>query len=351
MNKNKILVMLALIGLAGCQSTPSNLYADKEAEIGENSTLQIVTAEGLSDERNITVPAGYSVKEFTRLSIAPYITKVGFDKDSIQTTIDNGMPAIMLGDGLARTQRFVVLDRTSTARDYEVTFQAENTRSEGAIVLGEALNPDYILEASVQLGTSTKKISDERGNYQELTFRSVVSAKLIDGTTREIKHAFPPIRYNLEPKTYVRSKNREWIAGFKYTEPEVIDAAYQEAAQKSLQVLVTDVMQQFPVGGKAVHYRSNRFAIAAGSSEGLPTQGVKIPAIIFLDEFGLPIPLASGYLTPGGEHSSTFEVIKWKESDKDAMSIRKKLEALGKDYLDRNKIYAVSVGTSADWKL
>ena len=41
----------------------------------------------------------------------------------------------------------------------------------------------------------------------------------------------------------------------------------------------------------------------------------------------------------------------WKEDDLDAEDVQKKLEAMGKDYLKRNKIYAVSVGTPEDWKL
>ncbi len=83
-------------------------------------------------------------------------------------------------------------------------------------------------------------------------------------------------------------------------------------------------MAQFPIGGKAKHYRSERFAIAAGSSQGIPKQGVKIPAVIFQDDFGIAIPLASGYITPGGSDTSMFEVIQWKNSDKDAMDIKKK---------------------------
>ena len=35
----------------------------------------------------------------------------------------------------------------------------------------------------------------------------------------------------------------------------------------------------------------------------------------------------------------------------DAQQVQKKLKAMGKEYLKRNKIYAVSVGTPAEWKL
>ncbi|MGF1715945.1 penicillin-binding protein activator LpoB [Photobacterium chitinilyticum] len=350
MKNSKLLVAFTLMSLFGCQST-TQLRADKEADIASNSTVSYITAEGLKDEANIEVPPGFNVKEFVKLSIAPYLVEVSMDKDSLENSIDTGMPAKMLGGELSRTERFNVLTRTCNACDYEVAFQAENTVAEGAIEHGKAKNPDYVLEANLQLGTSTKLIKDSNGSYYELTFRSTVSAQLIDGTTKEIKHTFPPIRQNLSPKKYAKSSNNGYLAGFKYFDKEAINQAYQEAAQKSLQVLVTDVMAQFPIGGKAKHYRSERFAIAAGSSQGIPKQGVKIPAVIFQDDFGIAIPLASGYITPGGSDTSMFEVIQWKNSDKDAMDIKKKLDAMGREYVSRNKIYAVSVGTPEDWKL
>lgn len=351
MKKNHLMVLISL-ALFGCQSTNTELRADKEADISSNSQVSLVNTSALSQEENIEVPANYNTDEFVKLSIAPYIVEVAMQKDSVEHKIDQGMPARMLGGELSRTERFDVLTRNCTSCDYELAFQAENTVAEGAMEMGAAVNPDYILEVNVQLGSSEKKVSDDNGSYYNLTFRSVASAQLIDGTTKQIKHAFPPIRFNLTPKKYAKSANSgRYLAGFNYTDKALVEQAYQEVTQKNLQVLVANVMNQFPVGGQAAHYRSDKFAIKAGSKHGLPKQGVKIPAVVYQDDFGIPVPLASGFITPGGEEQSVFNVIKWKESDKDVKEIKGKLEALGKDYLKRNKIYAVSVGAPEDWVL
>lgn len=350
--KKQTLIIALLLGLSGCSSTSSDFRADKEADITSNSKVSVINEEALLEDENINVPSNFDVDEFVKLSIAPYIIDIAMDKDSIDHKVDAGMPARMLGGELSRTERFTVLSRTCTSCDYEIAFQAENTVPEGALELGEAKNPDYILEVNLQIGTSEKSVRDENGFYQAITFRSTASAQLIDGTTKEIKHSFPPIRQNLAPKKYVRSPSTgKYLGGFKFEDKIVVNQAYQEAAQKSLQVLVTHVMNQFPVGGKAAHYRSGKFAIEAGYKNGVPKQDVRIPAIIYQDDFGIAIPLASGFITPKGAKNSQFEVLKWKESDKDALDIKKKLEAMGKDYLKRNKIYAVSVGTPEDWKL
>ncbi len=348
--KKIISVAISSVLLFGCSSP--ELRSDKEADVASNSKISTINSEALLLEKNINVPANFNVKEFAKLSIAPYVVDIAMEKNSVANKIDVGMPARLLGGELSRTERFNVLTRTCTACDYEVAFQAENTVADGAMELGKALNPDYVLEVNLQLGTSEKKVKDASGTYYALTFRSTASAQLIDGTTKEVKHSFPPIRQNLSPKKYSKSPSTgKYLAGFNFGDRAVVNQAYQEAAQKSLQVLVADVMNQFPIGGKAVHYRSNRFAIDAGSDHGIPKQGVKIPAVIYQDDFGIAIPLASGFITPSGKDSSMFEVLKWKESDKDALEIKEQIEAMGRDYLKRNKIYAVSVGTPEDWRL
>ena len=265
--------------------------------------------------------------------------------------IDQGMPVELLGGEFSRSERFTVLTRTCTACDYEVAFQAENTVEDGSIELGKAKNPDYILQMSVLLGTSTKKVNDNNGSYYAITYKSTVSAKLIDGTTKEIKHSFPPIHMNLKPKKYAASKNIGFLGGFKYFDTAVSNQAYQDATALSIQVLASRVMEQFPVGGRAKNYKRNKFALNAGSNQGIPKQGKKIPAILFLDDDGITTALASGFIIPGGSEVSQFHVLQWKTSDQEAMETKKALDAMGKEYLKRNYIYAVSVGMPDNWEL
>lgn len=344
----KLAIAFCMLLLVGCQST--EMRADKEADISANSKVNYTNTESLKDENNIEVPAGYNVKEFVKLSIAPYVVELKMD-DKDSPKIDQGMPAELLGGEFSRSERFTVLTRTCTACDYEVAFQAENTEEEGAIELGKAKNPDYILQMSVLLGASTKKVKDDNGSYYAITYKSTVSAKLINGTTKEIKHSFPPIRMNLEPKKYAESKNTGFLGGFKYFDKEMSSQAYQDATALSIQVLASRVMEQFPIGGKAKNYKKNKFSLNAGSNQGIPKQGIKIPAILFLDDDGITTALASGFIIPGGSEVSQFHVLQWKTSDSEAMSTQKALNAMGKEYLKRNKVYAVSVGTPENWEL
>jgi hypothetical protein len=347
----KLAIALGMLLLVGCQST--EMRADKEADISANSKVNYVNLESLQDEDNIEVPAGYNIKEFVKLSIAPYVVELKMDatQKNAPSRIDQGMPVELLGGEFSRSERFTVLTRTCTACDYEVAFQAENTEEKGAIELGKAKNPDYILQMSVLLGTSTKKVSDSNGSYYAITYKSTVSAKLIDGTTKEIKHSFPPVRMNLEPKKYAESKNTGFLGGFKYFDTQVSNQAYQDATALSIQVLASRVMEQFPVGGKAKNYKRNKFSLNVGSNQGIPKQGMKIPAILFLDDDGITTALASGFIIPGGSEVSQFHVLQWKTSDSEAMSTKKSLDAMGKEYLKRNKVYAVSLGMPENWEL
>jgi hypothetical protein len=347
----KLAIALSMLLLVGCQTT--EIRADKEADTSANSKVNYINSESLKDEKNIEVPAGYNIKEFVKLSIAAYVVELKMDatKKNAPSKLDQGMPVELLGGEFSRSERFTVLTRTCTACDEEVAFQAENTVEEGAIELGQANNPDYILQMSVLLGTSTKKVNNDSGSYYAITYKSTVSAKLIDGTTKEIKHSFPPIHMNLEPKKYAESKNTGFLGGFKYFETAVSNQAYQDATALSIQVLASRVMEQFPVGGKAKNYKRNKFSLNAGSNQGIPKQGKKIPAILFLDDDGITTALASGFIIPGGSETSQFHVLKWKMSDDEAMDTKKKLDEEGKKYLKRNKIYAVSVGMPENWEL
>lgn len=345
----KLTIALSILLLVGCQTT-GDMRADKEADITSNSKVNFISHDSLKDEKNIEVPAGYNIKEFTKLAISPYVVELKMDSDSAPSKIDSGMPVELLGGEFSRSERFIVLSRSCPACDYEVAFQAENTVEEGAIEVGKAKNPDYLLQMSVLLGTSTKKIKDSNGSYYLITYKSTISAKLLDGTTREIKHSFPPIHMNLEPKKYVESTNVGFLAGFKYFDTAMSNQAYQDATALSIQVLSSRVMEQFPIGGKAKNYKKNKFSLNAGSNQGIPKQGKKIPAILFLDDDGITTALASGFIIPGGSEVSQFHVLQWKTTDSEAMSVKKSLDAMGKEYLKRNKVYAVSVGTPEDWE-
>ena len=350
----RFLLATSLLLLVGCQTT--EMRADKEADISTNSKISYVNGASLAEQENIEVPAGYNVKEFVKLKVAPYVINIAMDKqpkskmESPSATIDTGMPAELLATEFSRSERFIVLSRTCDACDEEVAYQAVNTVADGAIQQGEALNPDYVLQMKVLLGYSIKRVNDSNGAYYAITYKSTVDSKLINPTTKEIVHAFAPIRRNLEPKKFAYSKSRGYLGGFKYFDKEVANQAYQDATALSVQVLASQVMNHFPVGGKAKNYKKSKFSLNVGSNQGIPKQGIKIPAVIFLDDDGITTAMASGYIIPGGEDASQFHVLQWKTNDPEVVEIKSELDAMGKEYLKRNKVYAVSLGMPEGWE-
>ncbi|WP_461536943.1 hypothetical protein [Spongorhabdus nitratireducens] len=337
----KIILTVLMAGiLAGCQTT-SGLKINSEADISANTLIEKVDREALMDSKNIELPGNYDVRAFSKISLAAYIDNIAFEKDALATTINNGIVAKLLENELARTKRFEVLTRNCDACEYEIAFQAENTVDEGAIQQGEKLNPDYVLESSMALGTVFKKKSD----HSEIIFRSLVTTKIVNPTTGEIIHSFEPIRFNMPAKRFFSIEGK-FLGGFDYRKPNELQEAYREVAQKSIQALVNKVMNYYPVGGRVTNLRYGRFAIDSGINQGF---AVKQPVVLFLSDDGLDIPVASGEVTPKQDGGSGLLFI-WKENEPFAAEVQKKLEAMGKEYLKRNKIYAVSVGTPESWK-
>ncbi len=340
MKKSPPLFLFSLLLLSACQAT--SLKINSEADVSANSQIERVNKEALYDSKNIELPSNYDVRAFNRMRIAAYVDSVSFEKDARATKIDNGIIGKLLENELARTKRYEVLTRNCDACDYEVAFQAENTVSEGSIAVGEKMNPNYIFETSVALGTVIKK----KDSAHEIIFRSLITTKVVNPTTGEIIHSFEPIRHNMPAKRFFMMEG-QLLGGFDVNDQNELQEAYKEAAQKGIQVLVNRTMDYYPVGGRLTNFRNERFAINAGINQGFAT---KQPVILFLSDEGLDIPIASAEVTPKSDAGSGV-MLKWKESDPDAKYVKEQLKTMGKEYLKRNKIYAVSVGTPEDWKL
>lgn len=337
----KPLIVLVLgVGLSACQTTSIPLQINSEADVSSNSKIKRVNSKALLDPKNIELPSNYDVKAFSKMRIAAYINRVKFEEEAEKASIDTGIISQLLENELSRTKRYQVLTRNCNACDYEVAYQAENTLADGAINLGEQLNPDYIFETSLALGSVIKHKSD----HSEIIFRSLVTTKVLDPNTGEIIHSFEPISHNMPAKNFFIMEGK-FLGGFDYRKPNELQEAYKEAARKGIQVLVNRTMDYYPVGGKVTNYRNGRFAIDAGINQGF---AVKQPVVLFLSDDGLDIPIASAEVTPKTDSGSGV-LWQWKEGDVDAEQVKKKLDAMGKDYLKRNKIYAVSVGSPENW--
>lgn len=339
MKKLLTIIPISLL-LVACQST--SLKVNSEADIETNSKIEVVNKEALLESDNIELPSNYDVKAFNKMRIAAYVDSIRFENDAKKTTIDTGIISKLLENELARTKRYDVLTRNCKSCDYEVAFQAENSVEQGAIELGEQLNPEYIFETSIALGSVIKKMKD----HNQIIFRSLVTTKVVNPTTGEIIHSFAPIRHNMPAKRFFAIEGK-FLGGFDHRKENELQEAYKEAAQKAIQVLVTRTMDYYPVGGRVTNFRNGRFAINSGINQGF---AIKQPVVLFLSDDGLDIPIASGEVTPKSDGGSGI-LFTWKKGDVDAKEVQKKLHAMGKEYLKRNKVYAVSVGMPENWEL
>ena len=334
--------MVAVVVLSGCVSNKP-LYANKQTSLKANTQIKVVNEQALKDDANIELPSNYDVDSFGVVRIAAYVDSLNYKAQSGQTsTLDKGIAGKLLENELARTKRFNILTRSCGSCDYEAAYQLENTVEEQQIAMGEGLNPDFVLETSIDLGLSVKELYD----HNEAIFYSFETTKLVKPTTKEIIHAFAPVRQNLPAKNYTQVSGH-FLTGFKIHDEQERYLAFKDAAQQAVQVLVSQVMNYYPVGGRLTNFRagSSRFAIDAGIEQGF---AVKQPVILFISDDGLDIPIASAVVTPKKSGGSGV-IIKWRD-DADAIGVKNKLEALGKDYLKTARIYAVSVGTPQSWQ-
>jgi hypothetical protein len=336
---NLVLLFTLVIALTSCGSTDP-LLVNKEVDLESNTNINYVNKSSLLDDRNIELPSNYDVNNFGVVKVAAYVSSIKWDKGAVKSNIDKNIVGKLFENELARTKRFEVLTRLCSSCDSELAHQVGNTVSEGAMERGEGFNPDFIIETDIDFGMSIKKLYD----HSAVIFYSVATTKLLNPTTGQVVESFAPVRSNLVEKVY-NEMNGRIIAGFDYKKPEEREQAYKDAAQKSIAVIASQLMEYYPVGGRVTNYRSGRIAIDAGIAEGFAQ---KQPVVLFLDDDGLPIPLASAEITPTKSGSGSGLILKWRD-DKDAQDVKNKIDALGKDYLKRNKVYAVSVGTPADW--
>lgn len=336
--KKPLICLSVLTLLVGCQTT--GIAINSEADNSANTLIHRVNKEALYESENIELPSNYDVKAFNKMRIAAYVDQIEFEEGSQKTTLKTDIVSKLLENELARTKRYEVLTRNCTSCDYELAYQIENTVNDGAIQIGEQKNPNYIFETSIALGSVIKKKSD----HSEIIFRSLITTKVVNPTTGQIVHSFEPIRHNMPAKNFWAIED-EFIGGFDYRDSNELQEAYKEAAQKGIQVLVNRTMNYYPVGGRVTNFRNGRFAINSGIEQGF---AIKQPVVLFLSDDGLDIPIASGEVTPKGTSGSGI-MFTWKEDDIDAQQVKKKIQALGKEYLKRTKIYAVSVGTPENW--
>jgi hypothetical protein len=344
-NKMKKLlpVVTASLFLVACQTT--SLKVNSEADIESNSKIERVNSDALLEAKNIKLPSNYDVKAFNKMRIAAYIDDISFEKDAKKTQMNTGIISKLLENELSRTKRYDVLTRNCASCDYEISFQESgNTVDQGKMERGEQLNPEYVFETSLELGSVIKKMKD----HNEIIFRSLVTTKVVNPTTGEIIHSFEPIRHNMPAKRFFAIEDK-FLGGFDYRKGNELQEAYKEAAQKAIQILVNRTMDYYPVGGRITDFNEDEgmFGIDAGINQGF---AVTQPVVLFLNKGNMDIPIASGEVTPKME-GGTGVIWIWKEGSRTAQKVQKQLSAMGEEYLKRNKIYAVSVGTPEDWKL
>lgn len=336
---NKATILLFSILLSACQS--NKLHSNQAVSTAENTNIKVVNKAALLNDKNIELPSNYDVSAFGLVNIAAYVNNIRFKDGSTKSSIDQSIIGKIFENELSRTKRFNVLTRLCSSCDSELAYQQLNTGETAAMTRGEELNPDLIVETDIDFGMAMKRLYD----HNAVVFYSIATTKIINPTTKETINAFAPIRTNLVEKVFTEmSPGSGVMTGFNYHDANEVEQAYKDAAQKTISVLASKIIDYYPVGGRVTNFRSGRLAIDSGIMHGF---AMKQPVVIFLSDDGIDIPLASAEITPK-QSSGSGLILKWRD-DKESQNVQQKIEALGKDYLRQNKIYAVSVGTPQEW--
>lgn len=327
MSRLIFVIGVAAVFAIGCSST-------EDVSVNNGWKTTEVKKVDLSKPNNIDLPTNYDVSAFSKVDIATYVARFSWQGDAQKAEIDTSIIASLLENEVARTKRFNVLSRTCLSCPYEYVYQLENGSDYGAMDAGEQGNPEYLLEASVEVGSIIKELYDRN----EIIFRSMITSKLINPNTNEIIHAFEPIRHNSEPKTYFVVGGKH-LGGFNLHDAKEISQAYEETIQQSTAILVKKVMEYYPAGGRVLNYRLGRMSVDTGILYGFAD---KQEVVLFLRDDGIDFPIASAIVTPS-QQTGSGQVLTWRQ-DEMAKSVRAKLEKEGKMYLQSHQLYAVSMG-------
>ena len=348
--KSKLILLIGLCAffVGGCVATQtSTKSATKSTNFDRHATKKLVSSskEGLMYDENIELPNNYDVNYFRKVGIAAYMEQIQFAK-GVQKSGKFNFQVLnsLLENEISRTKRFTVFSRQTTAVDRENAYQLLRGTEENELSIAgnqNLQNPEWVLSVTSIAGY-------EKGTYHDhnkITFSVTVTANLTDPLTHEIKESFPPVSVKSKPKIYFESVSGKYLGGFKINDANQLLEAYKEPMREAIAILVNRVGNYFPCGGRVTNFRDGRFVIDRGTKHGFATRQ---PVIIFIDEDGIPTPIASAEITPSAVRG-VGSILKWKNGPY-AQKIRGKIEFAGKDYLQAKNIYAVSAGMPETWE-
>ncbi len=323
---------LGILALVGC-ATP---------EVPLEPTLTTFSREKLEDMDEIALPMNYSIENFRKLQLGVAFESVtGIDKKTGEPISVSQDLSARLQTEMAKLKRFTIYSAHNRGGVMFFEELADVDPSASLAQPTKARNIDLVLSARV----SVTKERQDRYNDTLLIYEVECDFNCEDLKTHTVK--FAEKAKGRTARKQILSFSGRKMAGYSDADEE---QAITNAAMKALAVIANKLGNTFPVGGQVVGVSSSgdRMQLDKGFEDGI---GHKQQCVIFVNDGGVDIPLALAEATPGS-NKSTLSVYKWNKSDADAKTLIREYQDAPKQFLRRNKIYAVGYGLSTppEWE-
>ena len=326
------IAFLGFLALVGCVAP----------EIPLDPTLTTYSRQKLEDMDEIALPMNYSIDNFRKLQLGVAFESVsGIDRKTGQPISVSQDLSTRLQTEMAKLKRFTIYSAHNRGG---VMFFEELADVDPTAKLAKpkkVRNIDLVLSARV----SVTKERQDRYNDTLLIYEVECDFNCEDMKTHTVK--FAEKAKGRTARKQVLSFSGRKMAGYSDADEE---QAITNAAMKALAVIANKLGNTFPVGGQVVGVSSSgdRMQLNKGFEDGI---GHKQQCVIFVNDGGVDVPLALAEATPGTD-KSTLVVYKWNKSDPDAKPLIREYQDAPKQFLKRNKVYAVGYGLSTppEWE-
>lgn len=323
---------LGLCLLVGC-ATP---------ELKLDPTLKTFSREDLEEMDEIVLPYGNRTDNFRKLQMGvSFDTIGGVDKKTGQPlTIDPNL-CTRLQTEMAKLKRFTIFSAHN--RGGVMFFQdLADVDSDVSLVEAEDVrNIDLILSGKI----TVRKERQDRYNDTVIIYEVECDFSCEDLKTRTVM--FAEKATGRTARKVLLSFSGRKMAGFDDSDEQ---QAIAQATMKALAVVANKLGNAFPVGAEVTGISSsgNQMVIPIGVEEGI---GNKHQCAIYVDDGGVPVPIALAEAAPGANKSSLM-VYKWNKRNVDAKPFIRALQDAPRQFLKNNKVYAVGYGLSVppEWE-
>lgn len=324
---------MGILALVGC-ATPKSPRLEQ--------VLTTYSREKLEDMDEIKLPMNYSVNNFRKLRLGvAFECLPGLDKKTGEAlSIDTNL-STRLQTEMAKLKRFTVISDHNNVAE-QLAHELADIDPSHQIVEPSEVRKDLYL--SVKVVVTREKI--DRYADSILIYEVECDLNCQDAKTRTVKFAEKAKGRSVRRQFYAVTDDVR-VGGYSDEDQR---QAITQAAMRALAVIANKLGNTFPVGGQIVGVSAtgDRMQLNKGFEDGI---GNDQQCVIFVNDGGVDVPLALAEAAPGDD-KSTLAVYKWNKSDADAKPLIREYQDNPKQFLKKNKIYAVGYGLSTppEWE-